>query len=46
MADYVLFAMGFFGFLTGAAGVVLAVKGLAILGLVLLLFSVLSFAIK
>ena len=46
ISDYVLFALGFFGFLTAAGGVILAVKALAILGSVLLLLSVLSFCIK
>ena len=45
IADYVLFALGFLGFLTAAAGVVVAVKSLAILGLFMLLVSVLSFGI-
>jgi hypothetical protein len=45
IGDYVLFAVGFLGFLTAAGAVILAVKSLAVLGFVLLLLSVLTFGI-
>jgi len=41
--EYVMFALGFIGFLTAAGGVVLSVTTLAVLGLVLLVIAVYSF---
>ena len=45
-ADFILFGMGFCGFLLGATGVVIASTGAAVLGLVLLLFSIASFQLR
>jgi hypothetical protein len=42
-ADYVLFALGFLGFLIGTAGVIVASKFLAVVGGGLLLLGVISF---
>jgi len=41
--EYVMFALGFLGFMIAAAGVVLSVTALAVLGLVLLVIAVYSF---
>jgi hypothetical protein len=41
--EYVMFALGFIGFLISAGGVVLSVTTLAVLGLVLLVIAVYSF---
>ena len=41
--EYVMFALGFIGFLIAAGGVVLSVTTLAVLGLVLLVIAVYSF---
>ena len=42
LADFVLFAMAFLGFMLGAAGVVLTSPSLALFGALLLLLSVYS----
>ena len=44
-AEYVLFALGFLGFMMAAAGVVVASVTAAVMGLLLLLFSVLCFSL-
>ena len=41
--DYVMFALGFTGFMIAAGGIVLSVTALAVLGLVLLMIAVCSF---
>ena len=44
--DYVMFALGFIGFITAAAGVVLSVTALAAVGLAFLLVAVYSFRVS
>jgi hypothetical protein len=45
-ADFIMFAFSFLAFMLLAAGVVVTRPGLAILGFVLLLISVLSYALS
>ncbi len=44
--DFVLFGLGFLGFVVGVAGVAVASPGSAVAGLVLLLVSVTSFQLR
>ena len=45
-ADFVLFALGFGGFIMMAGGIVTAVAGMAMVGALLLLIVVLSFWLR
>ena len=44
-AEYVLFALGFLGFMMGATGVVVSSIAAAVMGMLLLLFAVLCFSL-
>jgi len=44
-AEFGLFALGFLGFMMGAVGVVVSSIAAAVLGILLLLFSVLCFSL-
>ncbi len=45
VADYVLFAFAFFGFLLGISGVIVSAPVAAVIGLMILLLSILSFGV-
>ena len=45
-ADFLLFALGFIGFVLGATGVVVASPATAILGLLMMILTVASFLVR
>jgi hypothetical protein len=44
--EFLLFALGFFGFVLGASGVVVASPAVAILGLLMMILTVAAFLIR